>query len=65
MLKGTLSRLLAVALRMHLTLHLLLFAQSMCVLIAIGLMYLILSQGKIYTNQNQDNELLGLRFVLK
>ena len=28
-------------------------------------MYLILLQGKIYTNENQSNEMLGLCFVLK
>ena len=33
-------------------------------LIAIGLMYLILIQGKIYTNENQSNEMVGLCFVL-
>ena len=37
-----------VAKRMSLTLHLLLFAQSMCVLIVIGFRYLILLQGTIY-----------------
>ena len=57
MLKVTLSRLLAVALKMHLTLHL--------VLIAIGLMYQIFLRRKIYSNENQDNELLGLCFVLE
>ena len=30
-----------------------------------GLMYLILLQGKIYTNENQDNEMLGLCLFLK
>ena len=35
--------------RMSLTLHLLLFKQSMCVLIVIVLMFLILMKGKIYT----------------
>ena len=49
-----------IARRMSLTLHLLLFAQSMCVLIVIVLMYLILLQGKIYTKENQVNEMLGL-----
>ena len=44
---------------------LLLFRQSMSVLIAIGSMYLILLQGKIHTNENQSNEMLGLCFVLK
>ena len=34
-------------------------------MIAIGLMYLILLQGKIYTNENQSNEMLGLCFVLE
>ena len=29
-------------------------------MIAIDLMYLILLQGKIYTNKNQSNEMLGL-----
>ena len=43
-----------VALRMYLTLHLLLFTQSMCVLIAMGLMYLILMKGKIYKKENQN-----------
>ena len=38
-----------VAKRMSLTLHLLLFKQSMCVLIVIVFMYLILMKGKIYT----------------
>ena len=38
-----------VAKRMSLTLHLLLFKQSMSVLIVIVLMYLILMKGKIYT----------------
>ena len=34
-------------------------------MIAIGLMYLILLQGKLYTNETQSNEMLGLCFVLK
>ena len=33
-------------------------------MIATGLMYLIVLQGKIYTNENQSNEMLGLCFVL-
>ena len=41
------QRLRFVALRMYLTLHLLLFAQSTLVLISMGLMYLILMKGKI------------------
>ena len=49
-----------VALRMSLTLHLLLFAQSMRVLIAMGFKYLILMEGKIYLIENQDDEMLGL-----
>ena len=46
--------LLAVALRMSLTLHLLLFKQSMQVLIVIVLIYLILVKGKIYTNKSSQ-----------
>ena len=65
MLKDTSEAPCSVASNMYLTLHLLLFRQSMRVLIAIGLMYLILLQGKIYTNENQSNEMLGLCFVLK
>ena len=64
MLKDTFKAPCVVALNMYLTLHLLLFAQSMCVLIVIGLMYLILSQRKLYSNENQSNEMLGLCFVL-
>ena len=30
-----------------------------------GLMYLILLQGKIFTNENQDDEMLGLCLFLK
>ena len=63
--KRTLSRLLAVALRMYLTLHLLLFGQSMLVLIAIGFKYLILLQGKLYSNKNQSNEMLSLCLFFK
>ena len=51
-----------IARSMSLTLHLLLFKQSMWVLIVIVLMYLILLQGKIYTKENQVNEMLGLCF---
>ena len=58
--KRTLSRLLAVALRMYLPLHLLLFGQSMRVLIAMGVKYLVLMKGKIYLIENQDDEMLGL-----
>ena len=49
-----------VALRMSLTLHLLLFTQSMWVLIAMGFKYLILMEGKMYLIENQDDEMLGL-----
>ena len=49
-----------IARRMSLTLHLLLFEQSIGVLTEIVLMYLILLQGKIYAKENQVNEMLGL-----
>ena len=54
-----------VALRMSLTLHLLLFRQSMWVLIGIGIKYLILMKGKICSIEDQDNKLLGLFGFLK
>ena len=50
---------------MYLTLHLLLFAQSMRVLVAMGLMYLILMKGKIYTKETQDKWMLGLCLFVK
>ena len=62
MLKVTLSRLLAVALNMHLTLHLLLFEQSMLVLIVIGMEYLVLMKREIYSIEVDDNLLLCLCF---
>ena len=65
MLKVTLSRLLAVALNMHLTLHLLLFEQSMLVLIAIGMQYLVLMKREIYSIEVEGNKLLHLCFVFK
>ena len=65
MLKGTLSRLHAVALRIHLTLQLLLFEQSMRVLIAIEIKYLILIKGSLYSIEDEDNNVLHLCFVFK
>ena len=63
--EDTLSRLLAVALNMYLTLHLLLFEQSMSVLIAIGMEYLVLMEGEIYSVEVEGNKLLHLCFVLE
>ena len=63
--EDTLSRLLAVALRMYQTLHILLLEQSMCVLIAIEMKYLILKEGKIYSIVFEGNKLLHLYFVLE
>ena len=65
MLKVTLSRLLAVALNMHLTLHLLLFEQSMRVLIVIEMEYLVLMKIEIYSIDVKGNKLLCLCFVLE
>ena len=63
--EDTLSRLLVVALNMYLTLHLLLFEQSMSVLIAIGMEYLVLMEGEIYSVEVEGNKLLHLCFVLE
>ena len=66
MLKVSLSRLLAVALNMHLTLHLLLFEQqSIRVLIVRRMKYLISIKRKIYLIVLQDKELLCLCFAFK
>ena len=54
-----------VALNMHVTLHLLLFKQSMSVLIAIEIMYPILIKGKLYSIEDEDNNVLYLCFVFK
>ena len=54
-----------VTLNMHLTLHLLLFKQSMLVLIAIGIRCLTSLWRDICSIENQDNKLLGLCFVFK
>ena len=50
---------------MYLTLHLLLFEQSMYVLIVIGFKYLILMKGKIYLIENKDDKMLGLFMFFK
>ena len=54
------QRLLVCRFENALTIDLLLFGQSMCVLIAKRIKYLILMKGKIYLIENQDNTLLGL-----
>ena len=63
--EDTLSRLLAVALNMHLTLHFLLFAQSMWELIARRMKYLISIKRKLYLILVQDKVLLCLCVVFK
>ena len=50
---------------MYLTLHLLLFEQSIRVLIAIGFKYLIQIKGKISLIENQDDNMLGLFMFVK
>ena len=54
-----------VVLNMHLTLHLLLFTQSMWVLIAIEIKNLILIKGKLYSIEDEDNNVLHLCLFLK